>query len=491
MGCTTSASATTWARPSENRTLNDSEEDGAEDYSLLDSLHGVEIIMRRRSEQKLQQNIVTENRNKDIHEFYALDYETELGSGVSGTVCMGVHRNSNAQYAIKVLTKKKVKLEKLKQLQQEIRIMVNLDHPNILRLHECFETRDVIYLVLELCKGGELLNRLHAQEDSKFPEKIACQYVYTILSAVRYCHAHNIVHRDLKLENFLFESTTADSDLKLIDFGLSQYFDSSSRMLSKSCGTPYYVAPEVLEGSYNCKCDVWSVGVIAYMLLSGSPPFYGKNDAETLQAVRSGRWRFNDNQFRLISTSAKSFIKQCLERSVQKRPSADEAISNPWFQKLLFADAIPMVLGFDIIQRMSKFQRRSSLAKLFLEVVAHTLTPDQIVSLRREYIKLDTTRSGVISIQDLRSVFDGQSGPHKKDSPSLSDLEIAQIFDSVDYDHSGNEPPLTLIVTPFHNPLDVTPPQSQCILRLHLFSRVSRGNSQPIRDNAGKPETGL
>lgn len=444
MGCTTSSSATNTTDPEQGVSFTTDEETAADggDYALLDSLHGVEIVMRRREQQHFTQNIVTENRAKDIHEFYKMDYDTVLGAGVSGTVCLGVHRRSNVQYAVKCLNKRKVKLDKLKQLQQEIRIMVQLDHPSILRLHEFYETRDVIYMVLELCQGGELLDRLHAQEGEKFPEKIACQYVYTILSAVRYCHSHDIVHRDLKLENFLFETKERDSDLKLIDFGLSQYFRPTApgEMLTKSCGTPYYVSPEVLEGSYNLKCDVWSVGVIAYMLLSGSPPFSGKTDAETLQAVRSGRWRFNENQWRFISLPAKSFIRACLERSLNKRPSSEEALLHPWFAKLLFGNEnIPLasqVLNLEIIQRMSKFNRLNSLQKLFLEVVAHTLTPEQIVPLRREFAKVDVTRSGVISIQDLRAVFDRQSGS-KGDFPTLSDVEISTIFDAVDYDKSG------------------------------------------------------
>lgn len=423
-------------------TTDDGTAADAGDYALLDSLHGVEIVMRRREGQHFQENIVTENRARDIHEWYHMDYENVLGAGVSGTVCLGVHRRSNVQYAVKILNKRKVKLEKLKQIEQEIRLMVALDHPSILRLHEVFETRETIFMVLELCQGGELLERLHAQEGEKFPEKVACQYVYTILSAVRYCHSHDIVHRDLKLENFLFETKAHDSDLKLIDFGLSQYFrpTTADEMLTKSCGTPYYVSPEVLEGSYNLKCDVWSVGVIAYMLLSGSPPFSGKADAETLQAVRSGRWRFNENQFRYVSHSAKSFIRACLERSLNKRPSSEEALKHPWFAKLLFGDNMPLatqVLSFDIIQRMSKFARRSSLAKLFLEVVAHTLTPEQIVTLRVDFQKLDLKRTGVVSVQDLHAVFDRQSGSKGGDFPALSDVEISAIFAGVDYEKSG------------------------------------------------------
>ena len=139
-----------------------------------------------------------------------------LGSGISGQVKIGVHKETRIQYAIKSLSKRNLRADKLARLQEEIRCMAQLDHPNILRLHEYFENDQVIYLVLELCTGGELLDRLHEQQGHHYNEHTACRFVHTILTAIAYCHSHNIVHRDLKLENFLFEDESPDSDLKLI-----------------------------------------------------------------------------------------------------------------------------------------------------------------------------------------------------------------------------------------------------------------------------------
>ena len=135
---------------------------------------------------------------------------------ISGTVKVCIHKGTRVQYALKTLQKKKVKPSKLNQLREEIYTMADLDHPNIIRIHEVFEDEDSIYLVLDLCQGGELLDRLHEQRGSRYSEREACQYVYTILSAVKYCHGHHVVHRDLKLENFLFEDETKGSTLKLI-----------------------------------------------------------------------------------------------------------------------------------------------------------------------------------------------------------------------------------------------------------------------------------
>lgn len=435
MGCTASSNSIDYSATSSDQ-LDVQPYDSVPPISLLDSLHGVQLMMNKRA-------FVTENCKKDINELYLIDYNNVLGTGISGTVCLGVHRATQIQYAIKMLNKKEVKAEKLQQLSQEIKIMINLDHPNILRLIECFETTDQLFLVLELCKGGELLERLHAQEECKFPEKVVCRYIYTILSAVRYCHKHSIIHRDLKLENFLFDTSSEDSELKLIDFGLSQFFSSHDQIFTQSCGTPYYVAPEVLSGYYNCKCDVWSIGIITYMLLSGSPPFYGKSDAETLRSVKSGHWRFNENSFRNISADAKSFITMCLQRPFTKRPSADEAILHKWFRIMTSTtSAVEKIdssngsqevssTAIDVIERMKKFGSRSSIAKIFLEVLSHTLSAGQIEDLRREFFKIgDARKNGNLCMQSMRDTFQGQNNP-------LSTDELQLIFDGVDYEKSG------------------------------------------------------
>jgi calcium-dependent protein kinase len=162
------------------------------------------------------QNVIIANQDKDIRDFYDIDHQPVLGSGISGQVKICVHKATKLQYALKSLSKRALPREKLARMKDEIRCMAHLDHPNILRIHEFFENKDVIYLILELCRGGELLDRLHQQQGHHYSEKVACRYVHTMMTAIAYCHANNVVHRDLKLENFLFESDKPDSELKLI-----------------------------------------------------------------------------------------------------------------------------------------------------------------------------------------------------------------------------------------------------------------------------------
>lgn len=182
----------------------------------------------------------------------------------------------------------------------------------------------LMVLILSVCFEN------NQQAGHHYSELVACKHIRTMLSAITYIHNHGIVHRDLKLENFLFVGEDEDSELVLIDFGLSHYF-KPQEVLHSAVGTPYYVAPEVLDGNYDSKCDVWSIGVIAFMLLSGTPPFYGKTDAETLRSVQMGRYELRDNLFGTISMSGRNFITTCLQKLPKKRPTAAEALCHPWF----------------------------------------------------------------------------------------------------------------------------------------------------------------
>jgi len=384
----------------------------------------------RRAQQRLIENMVHEEFNRDIESVYHTKKTEVLGSGLCGIVRVCHHRHTKIQYALKTLDKKKVKdATNLNNLKNEIRIMASLGHPNIVRLHEYFESPDKIYLVMELCNGGELIEHLNRQHLRKYPERTSCKLVRSVIGAVRYCHDHNIVHRDLKLENFLFENKNSDAELKLIDFGLSQHFQLSE-VLHAPVGTPYYVAPEVLGGAYDSKCDIWAVGVIAYMLLSGSPPFDGESGAEIFKAIQEGKLVFN-KYFNPVSAAGKDFITKCLTRNVTDRPTAQELQRHEWFHILQNEHQEP--ISAEIIQRLQSFEKKSALSRLCMEVVAHTLTAEQIKSLRKEFSKLDLQKSGEISQEELIKVV-------RKGSGITATGDIDHIFESArtGWEHTGN-----------------------------------------------------
>jgi calcium-dependent protein kinase len=301
-----------------------------------------------------------------------------------------------------------------------------LDHPNIVRLYETFETPTVIYLVMELLSGGHLLEGL-LQVGGQLTEALACRTIQEILSSVRYCHNHNIVHRDLKLENFVFESDMTNAALKMIDFGLSAHI-TVGEILKEPLGSAYYVAPEVLMKRYNEKCDIWSIGVIAYMLLTGVPPFDGKRDADILKAVRVGVVSYSQEVFGSVSETAVDFIRSCLTYDPENRPSAEEAQRHPWFSSLA-SDKMQQPLPSKILNRLQKFHQKFSLTRLCLEAVAYALTTEELTNLRAEFDKFDTNSTGTISLEALRRVFEANG--------SLSDDEISEIFRGIDFEGTG------------------------------------------------------
>jgi len=412
-GTTSTTGGTTTATTNKKSNINILSNVKKED-KLTESLENE--AKQRRSVQGKTENMVREEFERDITLFYEINNGAILGEGISGSVKICKHRATGIEYALKTLEKTKLKSDALDNLRQEIRIMAQIDHPHIIRLHECFEDKKCIRLILELCTGGELLDRLHAQPAHKYNENVACGYIQTMLSAITYLHENGIVHRDLKLENFLFENSTPESHIKLIDFGLSQYFNENEIIVSP-VGTPYYVAPEVLSGAYNNKCDVWSIGVITYMLLSGTPPFYGKDDLGTLRAVKDGKVHFDDKYFSTISNYAKHFIQLCLTKNVSQRPTAKSLLQHEWFkqQNIGNSDASP---SLNVLTRLVLFNKKSELTKLCMEVVAHTLTSQQIELLRTQFKLLDKNNTGEILYSDLKNVLQRQS------SISTANMEI-------------------------------------------------------------------
>jgi len=235
-----------------------------------------ELIIRK-------QTMIVKN-TQPIETVYQFETK-QLGKGSYGEVCAAIHKTSQQKRAVKTIARSKIR--NWERFQTEVRILQTLDHPNVIKLYEYFEDEENVYLVCELCAGGELFDRIIKAEF--FEEDQAAEIFRQILQALNYCHTQNIVHRDLKPENFLFQTQADDSDLKIIDFGLSKIMEGGRMHRMKTrAGTPYYISPEVLAGNYDISCDMWSAGCMLYILLCGYPPFYGDNNQEILEMVRVG-----------------------------------------------------------------------------------------------------------------------------------------------------------------------------------------------------------
>jgi len=333
-----------------------------------------------------------------------------LGSGVSGIVREVVHKITGVKYAVKCLDIGLVKdQEGLERLRDEIFIMCQLDFPGVVQLVEAYESDTEIYLIQHLCSGGDLYDRLDEQPDFHYTEAQCCRLVKQMLAAVRYLHSRKIIHRDLKLENFLFSSASADSELKMIDFGLSKHFQYVGEEHHEAVGTPYSVAPEVIRGSYDEKCDVWSIGVITYLLLCGETPF-GGCCGEDLKEVRSnilnGSFNFEPKEFwEHVSDVGKDFVKTLLVVDPKQRPNAKEAQRHPWIQTYSKkAGKEGKKLNPKVVDSLVGFKELSDMQKLLSEVLSFSLLPEQITDLREEFAKIDNG-DGEITLQDLKLVL--------------------------------------------------------------------------------------
>lgn len=262
------------------------------------------------------------SRTADINTIY--NFDREIGSGAYGKVYLAKDLNNSQIRAIKVVQKNRVK--DYNTFCNEIEILKNLDHPNIVNLIETYETNRLCYLVMELCQGGELFDRITAQR--YLEESQAAFIMKSLFSAVMYCHDHGVCHRDLKPENCIFVNERADSDLKLIDFGLARAVDEYE-VLHSLDGTPYYIAPEVIGGNYSKEVDCWSLGVILYIMLSGTPPFNGKDNQEIMLNVFNGHYTFRPRAFANVSDLAKDLISRLLIKDPSMRMTAKEAYMHP------------------------------------------------------------------------------------------------------------------------------------------------------------------
>lgn len=310
---------------------------------------------------------------EDKYEFLGI-----IGTGTFGTVRKAVSKETGEQLAVKTIHKSRV--NNLDYLRREIEILQKVNHPNIIRLYGVYEDRNSIHLVTELCTGGELYDRVIEKAESPeghYSEEDAAILICEILDAVRYCHGNGIVHRDLKPENFLLLNERDDAPIKIIDFGLSRYDDNSPLgVMHTRVGSPYYVAPEVLQRCYTNKADIWSIGIIAYILLCGYAPFSGDDDAETLYLIEHAALQFPQEEWSSISPAAKDFCSCLLNRDPVKRPTASQALEHPWIVKVANPpSSIPKPVPFST-------ERKSSSIRLRMDTERKTAFQNYLTSLK-------------------------------------------------------------------------------------------------------------
>jgi|JI10StandDraft_1071094.scaffolds.fasta_scaffold364048_1 calcium-dependent protein kinase len=383
--------------------------------------------MEHHEEFKFSATDLVSKKGGKIRDYYRIG--KVLGSGAFGEVRLCLHKESQAQRAVKVLRKNLLDDKEMDMLKNEISILKDMDHPNIVKMYEFLEDEKRIYIVTEICKGGELFDEILSR--SKFDEKDAAVVMRQLLSAINYCHKKKIVHRDLKPENILLEQDKDLEKLKIVDFGTSQTFDPD-RALEEKLGTAYYIAPEVIKKKYNEKCDLWSCGVIMYILLSGEPPFNDpKADNEAImKKVEKGKYDISKGVWKAVSAEAKDLIKKLLTYDPADRISAEEALKHPWVKECkveLDAEAANNALS-----NLRGFRSGQK-----LKVAASAYIGSQLISksekekLGKIFKALDANGDGRLSKEEIRDGYEEHFGK------LLNEDELDQIFTEIDTDGNG------------------------------------------------------
>lgn len=324
----------------------------------------------------------------------------EVGRGHFGHTCLAKGKKGELKgqsVAVKIISKAKMTSAiAIEDVRREVKILKALSgHKHMLKFYDAFEDANNVYLVMELCEGGELLDRI-LQRGGRYTEEDAKGIVVQILSAVAFCHLQGVVHRDLKPENFLFATKDEDAPLKVIDFGLSDFVRPDQR-LNDVVGSAYYVAPEVLHRSYNVEADMWSIGVITYILLCGSRPFWARTESGIFRSVLRADPNFDDTPWPTISEEGKDFVKRLLNKDHRKRMTAAQALAHPWLRE----KNCPIPLDILIYKLVKSYIRATPFKRAAFKALSKALTENELFYLNAQFILLEA-KGGSISLENFK-----------------------------------------------------------------------------------------
>ncbi|KAJ4711980.1 putative Calcium-dependent protein kinase [Melia azedarach] len=363
---------------------------------------------------------------EDVRSTYI--FGRELGRGQFGVTYLVTHKDTKQQFACKsIATRKLINRDDMEDVRREVQIMHHLTgHRNIVELKGAYEDRHSVNLIMELCAGGELFDRIIAK--GHYSERAAANLCRQMVTVVHYCHSMGVMHRDLKPENFLFLGTNEDSPLKATDFGLSVFFK------------PGDVFKDLVV-SYGAEADIWSAGVILYILLSGVPPFWGENEQGIFDAILRGHIDFSSDPWPSISGSAKDLVKKMLRSDPKERLSAAEVLNHPWVR--VDGDASDKPLDIAVLTRMKQFRAMNKLKKVALKVIAENLSEEEIMGLKEMFKSMDTDNSGTITFEELKAGL-------PKLGTKLSESEVRQLMEAADVDGNGTIDYIEFITATMH-----------------------------------------
>uniref|UniRef100_A0A0E0C986 non-specific serine/threonine protein kinase n=1 Tax=Oryza meridionalis TaxID=40149 RepID=A0A0E0C986_9ORYZ len=395
---------------------------------------------------------------EDVRSIYTIG--KELGRGQFGVTSLCTHKATGQKFACKTIAKRKLSTkEDVEDVRREVQIMYHLaGQPNVVELKGAYEDKQSVHLVMELCAGGELFDRIIAK--GHYTERAAASLLRTIVEIIHTCHSLGVIHRDLKPENFLLLSKDEDAPLKATDFGLSVFFKQGTpplisflplvspvtipnkqtnnngilnpesilpplliagEVFKDIVGSAYYIAPEVLKRSYGPEADIWSIGVILYILLCES-------EHGIFNSILRGQVDFTSDPWPRISASAKDLVRKMLNSDPKKRISAYEVLNHPWIKEDGEAPDTP--LDNAVMNRLKQFRAMNQFKKAALRVIAGCLSEEEIRGLKEMFKSMDSDNSGTITVDELRKGL-------SKQGTKLTEAEVQQLMEAADADGNG------------------------------------------------------
>lgn len=338
----------------------------------------------------------------------------------------GPSRHSE-KFALKSIQLRLVEKKYLEELRNEIDVLRDLDHPNVVKAYEVYETKTNIFVVMEYLSGGDLYAR------APYTESQCAPVISQICSAIFFMHKHGVVHRDLKVENVMYESKEPAAKIKVLDFGLSKKFLPGSRGIMREwAGTIYTMSPQVLNGTYNYKADCWAIGVLSFLLLADEKPFRGKNKKEVMQNIKQCNYNFNAAAWKQVSQVAKDFVSSLLVYDSEKRLSAEAALQHTWLNKTEVEPSTERreshELMKDVRDCIMAYKGASEMKKIAAVVVAHKSSSAEILDIRRAFDKYDKAKDGMISMEEFKLALA---------EFNYSDEELNDMFSKMDVNHNG------------------------------------------------------
>ncbi|KAK8595967.1 hypothetical protein V6N13_000635 [Hibiscus sabdariffa] len=351
----------------------------------------------------------------------------ELGRGQFGVTHLCTHKQTGEQFACKTIAKRKLSnKEDIEDVRREVQIMHHLTgQANIVELKGAYEDKQSVHLVMELCAGGELFDRIIAK--GHYTERAAATLLRTIVQILHTCHSMGVIHRDLKPENFLLLNKEENSPLKATDFGLSVFYKPGEEF-KDIVGSAYYIAPEVLKRKYGPEADIWSIGVMLYILLSGVPPFWAESENGIFTAILRGHVDFSSAPWPKISAQAKDLVKKMLTLNPKQRLTAVQVLKHPWIE--VDGEAPDTPLDNAVLSRLKQFKAMNQFKKVALRVIAGCLSEEEIMGLKEMFKGMDTDNSGTITLEELRQGL-------AKQGTKLSEYEVKQLMEAADADGNG------------------------------------------------------